>query len=138
MNIFQLLFSFNGRLNRQGFWIGFGINFLFLFIFANFWKIPTASEPLSLLPLLFSCISLAAVITKRLHDRNRSAKALFMVLVPVLCYGVSLGIQGVMQFLLGVLMPVFIGTMLLIEWGAFKGNPEENQYGKQGLSLKWK
>lgn len=138
MNIFNLLFSFNGRLNRQGFWIGLGINFLFLFIFANFWKAPTASEPLSLLPLVVFGYTFSAVIVKRLHDRNRSAKALFMLLVPILCYGVSLGTQGVMQFLLGVLMPVFIGTMLLIEWGAFKGNPEENQYGKQGLSLKWK
>ncbi|WP_131928639.1 DUF805 domain-containing protein [Bibersteinia trehalosi] len=138
MNIFRLLFSFNGRLNRQGFWIGFGINFLLLFFLANFWKMPSASDALSLLPLLFVGYSLAAVVTKRLHDRNRSAKALFMVLVPVFCYGISLSAQGIMQFLLGVAMPVFIGTILFIEWGVFKSFPEENQYGKQGLSLQWK
>lgn len=138
MDILHLLLSFGGRLNRQGFWIGFGINFLLLFLFANFWKVPTASDPLSLLPLLFVGYSLAAVIVKRLHDRNRSAKALSMVLVPIFCYGISLGTQGIMQFLLSVVMPVFIGTILFIEWGVFKSFPEENQYGKQGLSLKWK
>ncbi|MBD4935850.1 DUF805 domain-containing protein, partial [Xanthomonas citri pv. citri] len=34
---YKALFSFQGRLNRQGFWIGFAINFIFLFMVANFW-----------------------------------------------------------------------------------------------------
>lgn len=136
MNLLTLLFSFQGRLNRQGFWIGFGVNFVFLFMFANFFLNPTAWSWLSVLPLLLSAYSLSAVIIKRLHDRNRSAKALAMVLVPIVCYLASLGAQGTMQLLLGAVMPAFIGMMLLLEWGVFAGNPEQNQYGKQGLSLK--
>lgn len=129
------LFSFRGRLNRQGFWIGFGINFLFLLLFANFMFDPTAFNAWSAVPLLLSAYSLAAVIIKRLHDRNRSARALLMLVVPLVCYGVSLAAQGTMAWLLGVLMPVFIGTMLLLEWGVFAGDPNPNRYGERGLSF---
>lgn len=136
MNIAQLLFSFNGRLNRQGFWIGFGVNFVFLFMFTNFFINPTAFSLLSVVPLLISLYSLSAVIVKRLHDRNRSGKALLMALMPFVCYAASLGTTGIMQLILGWAMPAFIATVLLMEWGVFKGNPEANPYGRQGVSLK--
>lgn len=135
---YHALFSFQGRLNRQGFWAGFGINFLFLFLFANFVRNPTAFSWISVLPLLISGYSLSAVIVKRLHDRNRSGKALLIVLVPLICYATSLGATGTMAWLLGIFMPLFIGTMLLLEWGVFAGVPCENRYGKQGLSMKFK
>ena len=135
---YHALFSFQGRLNRQGFWIGFGINFVFLFVFANFVLNPTDFSWISVLPLLLSVYSLSAVIVKRLHDRNRSGKALLMALVPILCYISSLDSTGTMAWLLGSLMPLFIGTMLLLEWGVFAGNPEPNAYGQKGVSFKLK
>ncbi len=135
---YKALFGFEGRLNRQGFWIGFGINFAFLFVFANFFLNPTALSWVSVLPLTFSLFSLSAVIVKRLHDRNRSGKALLMVLVPLLCYAASLGAQGTMAWLLGIMMPLFIATLLIMEWGVFAGNPEPNQYGTQGLTVRFK
>ena len=134
----KALFSFHGRLNRTGFWIGFGINFAFLFIFANFILNPTAFSWISVIPLTLSAYSLSAVIVKRLHDRNRSGKALLMVGVPILCYLASLAAQGTMAWLLGIMMPVFIGTILLMEWGVFAGNPEANQYGEKGLSVRFR
>lgn len=134
----QALFSFHGRLNRQGFWIGFGINFAFLFIFANFILNPTAFSWISVIPLTLSAYSLSAVIVKRLHDRNRSGKALLMVGMPILCYLASLAAQGTMAWLLGIMMPMFIGTILLMEWGVFAGNPETNQYGEKGLSVRFR
>lgn len=135
---YKALFSFDGRLNRQGFWIGVAINFAFLFIMANFVLDLTAFSWFSLVPLAVSAFSLAAVIVKRLHDRNRSGKAVLMVFVPILCYGASLSAQGTMAWLLGIAMPMFIGTMLLLEWGGFKGMNEPNRFGDQGLSLKLK
>ena len=138
MRWYTALFSFQGRLNRQGFWVGVGLNFAFLLVFANFFLNPTAFSWISVLPLGLSLYSLAAVIVKRLHDRNRSAKALLMVLVPMLCYLAALGATGTMAWLLGTLMPVFIGTMLLLEWGVFAGNPEANLYGKKGQAIRFK
>ncbi|AKO30443.1 hypothetical protein A6046_04535 [[Haemophilus] ducreyi] len=129
---YKALFSFNGRLNRQGFWIGFGINFIFLFIIANFGPKETAFSLTMVLPLLLASYSCVAVIIKRLHDRNRSARAILMMFIPLICYGVSLATQGTMAWLLGVMMPMFIGTMLLLEWGVFKSYPQANQYGEKG------
>ncbi|OOH90354.1 hypothetical protein BMT54_04835 [Pasteurellaceae bacterium 15-036681] len=135
---YQGLFTFKGRLNRKGFWQGLGINFVFLFIFANFFVNLSAFSWLSVIPLSMSIYSLIALITKRLHDRNRSARALFMLVVPVLCYIMSFGTEGTMQWLLGIMMPVFIGTMLFMEWAVFVGNPEPNQYGEKGLAIRFK
>lgn len=137
MRWYSALFSFNGRLNRQGFWIGISINGLWLILFANFILEPTAFTIFSTVPLLISAYSLAAVITKRLHDRNRSANALLILIVPLLCYATSLVTQGTMAWLLGIFMPVFIGTMLLLEWGVFAGDPQPNRYGEQGLSFRF-
>lgn len=135
---YKALFSLQGRLNRQGFWIGVGINFAFLFIFANLLGDLTALNVISIVPLLISAYSLVAIIIKRLHDRNRSSKAIAMLLVPVLCYFASLSAQGKMAWILGVTMPLFIGTILFLEWGCFKSYSETNQYGEKGLSFKFK
>lgn len=135
---YKALFSLKGRLNRQGFWIGVGINFVFLFIIANFGLNLTASQPLLFAPLFVSAYSLVAIIIKRLHDRNRSGIAVLMAFLPIVCYVVSLATEGIMAWLLGTLMPVFISTMLLIEWGFFLGNPEPNHYGEKGQSFSLK
>lgn len=111
MSWYKALFSFNGRLNRRGFWIGFGIHFLFLFMVAMWINLAELSL-LSVLPLIITGFSLSAIIIKRLHDRNRSAKALLMALVPIICYLAAPYSQGIMQILLGQVMPAFIGMLL--------------------------
>ena len=88
MGLLQLLFSFKGRLNRQGFWVGIGINFVFLFI--------------------------------------------------VICYFIAPLAGETNAWLLGLLMPMLIGTIVFLEWGFFASFPQGNQYGEQGLSLKLK
>lgn len=77
----------------------------------------TALSLTMVLPLLLASYSCVAVIIKRLHDRNRSARAILMMFIPLICYGVSLATQG---------------TMLLLEWGVFKSYPQANQYGEKG------
>ena len=56
MGLLQLLFSFKGRLNRQGFWAGISINFAFLFIVVNFFTYSTAFNPIMLFPLGVVCV----------------------------------------------------------------------------------
>lgn len=133
---YNVLFGFKGRLNRQGFWIGFSINFVFLFIVAIFMADLANLTFVSFLPLWVSVFSLSAIIVKRLHDRDRSGKALLMVLVPIICYLASGYTEGIMKVLLSTVMPAVITMILLLEWGVFKGNPNPNQYGERGLSFK--
>lgn len=135
---YKALFSWQGRLNRQGFWIGVAINFMFLLIVTNFWSHSSTFSVIYLVPLVIAVYSLCTIIIKRLHDRGRSGKAVIMAFVPIVCYGVSLSAQGTMAWLLGMMMPMFIGTMLFLEWGVFKGNLQANQYGEKGLSFRFK
>ncbi|MDD0823763.1 DUF805 domain-containing protein [Mannheimia sp. AT1] len=135
---YNALFSFKGRLNRQGFWVGFLINFIFLFVCVNFLLNLTAYNALSLIPMAIITYSLSAIIVKRLHDRNRSGKAIFILLVPILCYATSLISEGSMQWILGLVIPLFVCTLLFLEWGLFQSYPEPNQYGEKGLSILFK
>lgn len=135
---YHALFSFQGRLNRQGFWIGIAVNFLFLFAIANFIVDLTAYTILSLTPFFISLYSLISIIIKRLHDRNRSGWAVLMIFVPIACYAFSLGSSGTIAWLLGLFMPMFIGTVLLLEWGFFQSFPKPNRYGEKGLSFSFK
>lgn len=135
---YNALFSFKGRLNRQGFWIGLLINFIFLFVCVNFLLNLTAYNLITLVPMAVSAYSVAAIIVKRLHDRNRSGKAIFILLVPILCYATSLVSDGSMQWILGLVIPLFMCTLLFMEWGLFQSWAEPNQYGPTGLGITFK
>lgn len=135
---YRALFSFKGRLNRQGFWLGVLINFIFLFVCVNFLLNLTAYNLLTLVPMAVSAYSLVAIIVKRLHDRNRSGKAIFILLVPIICYATSLVSEGTMQWVLGLAIPLFMCTLLFMEWGLFESYSEANQYGQTGLSIIFK
>ncbi|MDG6895087.1 DUF805 domain-containing protein [Volucribacter amazonae] len=142
MNWYQALFLFKGRLNRQGFWQGIAVALVLLFALATlfpmqqlFQQSHTAFIPL--LGLILVSWIILAVCAKRLHDRGRSAWALMMLFLPVLCY-FSAPDSGLMAWALGRFMPIFITTLLLLDWGVFKGIDKANQYGEQGLSIRLK
>lgn len=139
MSIWQVLFSFQGRLNRQGFWIGTGICMGFLLIIANLlpFQLPNVTNFWLYLPLLLALYCQAAVIVKRLHDRGRSAMALSILFVAIICYLVGSQIEGTMHLILGSTFPIFIGTMLCLEWGFFTGQKVANRYGEKGETVRF-
>lgn len=139
----QAFFTFNGRLNRQGFWIGSGICAAFLLLVANLLPISLLFQQktaaiFAILPLLLITYCWLAIIVKRLHDRGRSAKALAILLAPIGCFLIAPYSQGFMKLLLGQLFPIFIFAMLLMEWGVFVGQAQANRYGEQGETIRFK
>lgn len=137
---YQALFGLQGRLNRKGFWQGVGINFAFLFVFANFLANLAAYQPLIFAPLAVSFYSFFALGVKRLHDRDRSGKNASILLVPLFCllFIRFTPTEKMEAFLIGVLIPVLVLTIVLIDWGVFRGYEEPNQYGEKGLSINLK
>lgn len=130
------LFSFKGRLNRKGFWQGLGLNFLFLLIWVVGFGNIFSSPWIIYLPLLVSFYSIFAIGVKRLHDRKRLGTNALILFVPVICLGVdSLAKDSVVHFYLGILMPMLVITLLIIDWGCFQGLQEPNHYGNKGLSI---
>lgn len=135
---YNALFSFKGRLNRQGFWVGLLINFIFLFVCVNFLLNFTTYSKLNLIPMAIVLYSVSTIIVKRLHDRNRSGKAIFILFIPILCYVTSLISGGSMQWILGLVIPLFVCTILFMEWGLFQSYPLPNEYGEKGLNILFK
>src|SRR3972149_5947517 len=99
----QALTGFRGRLRRRDFWIGLILLFLveillLLFAFAGIMR-PTGATQLELaaswLALAILLWVSAALIVKRLHDRDKSALwyPLFG-LAPALCYQPGGGYSG--------------------------------------------
>lgn len=114
MTLQQLFTSFDGRINRQTFWIAFGIFFainvvLYLILFV------------AISPILFYLVALAllypqaAVGAKRFHDMGKSGWLQLIGLIP------------------------FIGGLIVIIWlGVVEGDPGENAYGApQGGQLQF-
>ncbi|PJG86092.1 DUF805 domain-containing protein [Conservatibacter flavescens] len=133
------LFSFKGRLNRQGFWIGIVSVLLWLFFFANVFPIQQNIEQSQII-LLLSVLGLAvwvclAVVIKRLHDRGRSGWGAFMLILPILCYISSPQDDSFLAWALSRLLPLFIITLLLLDLGIFKGQTQANVYGEKGVSI---
>lgn len=139
----NLLTSFEGRIPRGQYWLGIliilastvGLNLLIEASGGSFEKISGLVWLLYLFPY-------CAILTKRAHDRNRSAWfGLFGI------YGIFVGSIGViMAAYIGVPMKILEGLgslyMLLylvgivwvgIELGFVKGTEGENRYGENPL-----
>lgn len=139
----QVLTEFRGRLRRRDFWLGLILLLLIeialSFAFAGIMR-PTGATELERVALWLALAILlwgsAALIVKRLHDRDKSALwyPLFG-LGPVLCYqlGViySSNISNVLSpaqqgfWLLGVILWIWA----LVELGFLKGTQGPNRYG---------
>lgn len=143
MSWFQLLCSTQGRLNRQGFWQGISFCLLLLFILANalplerwFQQTSTAVLASSLLLVIF--LFIACIVIKRLHDRGRTGKTVFIVILPILCYFIAGYSDGLMAWALGRFLPLFFLMLFILDWGVFKGQPDQNIYGDTGQALDWR
>ena len=114
MDIFDILFSFKGRISRKQFWIGHAVVFVVMFIallliyFSNsnltsegFYSHVRNLSFMALWPYLAICI-------KRCHDRDKSGSWVIVSFVPV------------------------IGTIWFIfDLGCLEGTIGENPYGKE-------
>jgi uncharacterized membrane protein YhaH (DUF805 family) len=111
----QFLFSFQGRVGRQQYWVMVLLSVPFILaaeiINGGFQRDPAETPGvLVLLPMLWAAV---AVTIKRWHDRNKSGWWILINLIPV------------------------IGDLWsLIENGFLKGTPGENRFGPDPLEQK--
>ena len=136
----QLLFHFNGRVNRANYWLSLLIYLaalLFLYILGvvvgALIGIPDVATLLFVVAFVGVVISATAVAVKRLHDRNKSGWWL------LLFYGVPSMLGGIGRY--AGYEPVFqlAGTLLsiwaLVELGILRGTRGRNNYGSDPLAV---
>jgi uncharacterized membrane protein YhaH (DUF805 family) len=149
MSMSQLLWSFNGRLNRKPYWLTTLVLILIMMVLvALVFSIGGAgllTGDMSALGGLIIVILLIyipilwiglAISAKRLHDRNKSAWWLVLFyLVPAILQGLSehLGMVGLVLSLIGFAISIWA----LVEIGFLRGTVGPNQYGPDPLEAKF-
>lgn len=111
MNFGSLLFSFSGRISRSQYWLGYAVQIAMVAF--GYICLLYGREYQNILALIASLLVFLpsiwvglAVITKRYHDRGKSAWWILIVFIPI--------VGGIWQF---------------IELGLLKGDEGSNDYG---------
>ena len=151
----HFLFGFSGRLNRAKYWLWILIYFIAVAVVsAAIYAInsPTAGGIVQLVFSIVALISSLAVMTKRLHDRNRSAWwLLIFVLIPSLLLGAGIvaSVYGALMTddtsslgtlaLTGGALTLAAGAFLIwsfVELACLRGTIGPNRYGPDPLEGK--
>lgn len=131
----NLFFSFDGRIRRRDYWIAMAILFAIaaipLPIYAYGFAIPIEDRPLYNLPLaVILAYPSMAVLTKRLHDRNKSwwwAAPYYPVFFVDLMI-VRFIDESMFRLILEAPLIIYL-IWIFIECGFFRGTVGPNPYG---------
>ena len=138
----HLFFAFNGRIGRNKYWLAVfvcAVIYLVLYIVAHLTE-SAALGALSGMITIVLFISLLAIGTKRLHDRNKSGWYLVLFyIVPGILLTACLVIGTVIEdslVIAGVLGLAAFGFVIwtFVEMGCLQGTAGPNQYGPDPLA----
>lgn len=153
MGLGHLYTSFDGRINRQPYWIGTIIlavvNLVISFVVGSLLGVSITAPDFrfKLVSLVLTVLFLypaAALMVKRLHDRDRPAwlAALFLAPTPIKSVINLIGTTGnqvnpsMLDFLLSSIFAIvfaIVGIWAFIELGCLRGSVGTNQYGPDPL-----
>ena len=143
MNIWQLLFSFKGRINRKTFWFSyiFSLFILFQFIYMMAFFVAEMSHyllyvegVLPKLPLMLHFMSLTLFSLRYLYVEGLPKLLLILLstsfLLHYICFAITAKrLHDTNQSAWCLLLCVIIPLYEFIVCGFFKGNPNHNTYG---------
>lgn len=148
-----LFTSFDGRIARRGFWLGFlGMAVVGIAIALGLLAIlpsGTGRQIVELVAFGCFCYIWAAVMTKRLHDRNKSAvpytilflapavlntlmKIFLIGYTAVNVGGVEVAVPGRPAMVVGFIA-LAVSLWMIVELGFLRGTAGENRYGPDPL-----
>ncbi|HGJ5884268.1 DUF805 domain-containing protein [Arsenophonus sp.] len=132
MTLQQWALSFKGRIGRKPFWLGMVIWFLLMVMIFSLQTFLLFSPYILLLLVILLLYPLAAIFTKRLHDRGKSGGWLLLLLLAFVLFSIDVSLfTPFWQWGIGRFLPLFIVTILFLDCGSFKGQDKANRYGKK-------
>ncbi|EPR2262937.1 DUF805 domain-containing protein [Yersinia enterocolitica] len=138
MTIQQWCFSLKGRIGRRDFWIWIGLWLLAMLIIFTLAGQNWLSTQTAAFAIVFLLWPTAAVVVKRLHDRNKAGWwALLVVLAWMLMAGNWQMLAPIWQWGVGRFIPTLIMVIMLIDCGAFLGTEGENRFGPEAVPVKF-
>lgn len=149
----ELFTSFDGRISRKGFWLGFLAMVAVSLVATLGWiSIPLNGIVATLAQIILSAAVTyfwSAVLVKRLHDRGKSAvpwavifvaPGVLMQIMSIFKIGYSaMEMAGTQIMVPGIGVTVVmwgavaVGLWMIIELGFLKGTPGDNAYGPNPL-----
>lgn len=147
----HFLFGFSGRINRAKYWLWLLLYMIAAFILGIIMYAVNSAVIGGIIQFVFGVavfISSLAVMTKRLHDRNKSAVwLLIFVLAPSVLLGIGVGVMiygaasgsggnmGGMGVVGGAFVLAAVGILIwvFVELGCLRGTVGSNQYGPDPL-----
>ena len=150
MRLGYLLTSFEGRINRKPYWLSnIALVVIFMVVAIAIFAVLGARDTdvtdrlanrMALIGLLILLYPSAALLVKRLHDRDRPGILAAVFLGPSLLVGITdaLGITGretwnALDYLLNGLVLV-VTLWVIVELGFMRGTPGPNRYGPDPLA----
>lgn len=132
MTLQQWALSFKGRIGRKPFLLGMVIWFLLMIMIFSLQTFLLFSPYILLLLVILLLYPLAAIFTKRLHDRGKSGGWLLLLLLAFVLFSIDVSLfTPFWQWGIGRFLPLFIVTILFLDCGSFKGQDKANRYGKK-------
>ncbi|MDN0021083.1 DUF805 domain-containing protein [Providencia stuartii] len=136
MTLQQWAFSFKGRIGRRPFWVGIASYFILMTIIVLLQNAFALSETVVIVLLVLLLYPLAAIFTKRLHDRGKPGGWFALVILAFALFSMDVSqLAPVWQWGIGRFLPLLIAMIMLLDCGVFVGMDSENQYGEKTQSV---
>ncbi len=140
MNLFTLLFSFRGRINRAKYWLAvliYVISLSILWAIVYWYELEGGALIAVAVFALPIWVSGIAVGIKRLHDRDKSGWwILLFYFGPQVLNGLATA-AGENEQILSLLLStasVALGIWAIVELGCLRGTPGPNRFGPDPLA----
>lgn len=136
MTLQQWAFSFKGRIGRRPFWAGVALWFILMMIVVFLQKIFSLPDFSAIVLFILLLYPLAAIFTKRLHDRGKPGGWFALVILAFALFSMDVSqLAPVWQWGIGRFLPLLIMMMMVLDCGAFVGIDSANQYGEKTQSV---
>ncbi|WP_323840405.1 DUF805 domain-containing protein [Photorhabdus africana] len=131
MTLQQWGFSFKGRIGRREFWIGIGVCLALMFVILTIQGMNSLTMHYAVFVLVLVMYPVAAMMVKRLHDRNkRGGWSLLLLLAGLLIAADWGGMAPFWQWGIGRFIPTLIIVMMVLDCGVFRGTDGSNRFGE--------
>jgi uncharacterized membrane protein YhaH (DUF805 family) len=136
MDITNLLFTYQGRINRGKYWLAvlFYVIGMVIAVALGF-LIPVVGLILAIILYIVIFVSGIFVGIKRLHDRDKTGWwLLFFYLVPGVLSGLGQASNSQPVLMVTGLISLAISIWMIVELGCLRGTVGTNQYGPDPLA----
>ncbi|WP_434526213.1 DUF805 domain-containing protein [Photorhabdus asymbiotica] len=130
MTLQQWVFSFKGRIGRRECWIGIGVCLALILVIFTIQGMGYFPMHYAVFAVVLVMYPAAAIMAKRLHDRNKRGGWSLLLLLAWLLIAVDWsGMEPFWQWGIGRFIPTLIIVMMVLDCGVFRGTDGPNRFG---------